>query len=98
LIKRANRTSEQDLHEERKEIEVRLGRREAERIDVKVARFEADRKIRPAEKAGKAFKASAEIEDEGVGVILLEIRDQKIQKEGLPAASAARIIECAVSR
>src|SRR5262249_7766653 len=88
-IKRAERTPEQNLHEQGQEIEICLGRRQAERVNGELARFESDPKIRAAEKPRKAFKTSAKIEDEGVRVVFLEVRDQKIQKERLPAAGAA---------
>ena len=37
----------------------------------------------------EAFKAATEIENEGVRVILLQIRDQEVQQEGLSGAGAA---------
>jgi hypothetical protein len=80
---------QQDFHKQSQEVEILLGRREGERIDRKALGFEPSRDVRSGEKMCEAFKAAAEIENEGVRVILLEIGDQEVQQKGLSGAGAA---------
>ena len=56
---------------------------------VKVRRSRPDVDVAAAEPAGQAAIAAAEVEDDRVGVVLLDVRQQEVQQEGLPAARRA---------
>ena len=56
----------QDFQEESEEIEIFLRRRQRERVDLETLGFQAHANIGAAEKLREAFKAPAQIEDEGV--------------------------------
>src|SRR6266478_3682993 len=73
------RSLNQDFQEEREEIEIFLRRRERKRIDLEIVGFEANADIRAAEEMCEAFKASAQIEDEGMRVVLLQIGDEEVE-------------------
>ena len=78
----------QDFQKERQEVEVLFGWWQREWIDLEVLGFESDTDVGAAEKVGKAFKASAQIEDERMRRVLLEIRDEKVQQERLSRAGS----------
>src|SRR5271163_2267398 len=71
----------QHFQEESEEIEVFLRRWQRKRIDLEILGFKADANIRAAEKLCEAFKASAQVEDERVRIVFLEIGDEEIQQE-----------------
>src|SRR6202167_5618611 len=71
----------QHFQEESEEIEVFLRRWQRKRIDLEIRGIKADANIRAAEKLCEAFKASAQVEDERVRIVLLEIGDEEIQQE-----------------
>src|SRR6202167_3956970 len=56
----------QNPHEQGKEIEIFLGRRQRKRIDLEILAFQADAKVGTGEKPREAFKAPTQIEDERV--------------------------------
>src|SRR6202050_1861094 len=56
----------QNPHEQGKEIEIFLGRRQRKRIDLEILAFQADAKVGSGEKPREAFKAPTQIEDERV--------------------------------
>ena len=74
----------QHFQEESEEIEIFLRRWQRERVDLEIPGFQADANIRSAEKLREAFKAPAQVEDERVRIVFLEISDQKVQKKTLP--------------
>ena len=89
----------QDFQEEREEIEILLGGRQRKRIDFEILGFEADADIGAAEKLREAFKAPAQVEDERVRLVFLEIGDEEIQQETIfPAPVRPRIMVWATSR
>src|SRR5882724_10516393 len=67
------RSLNQDFQEESKEIEIFFRRRERKRVDLEILGFEANADIRAAEELCETFKTSAQIEDEGMRVIFLQI-------------------------
>ena len=71
----------QHFQEESEEIEIFLRRWQRKRIDLEILGFKADANIRAAEKLCEAFKAPAQIEDERVRIVFLEIGDEEIQQE-----------------
>ena len=77
---------DQHLQENSEEIEVFLRGRKREGIDFEIPGREANAHVGAAEQLGQAFKASAQIKDEGVRRILLHAGDQKIQQERLARA------------
>ena len=89
-VEGAECSANENLEKEREEIEVGFGRRQAEGIDREIARFNAETQIGAAEEPGKTFKASAEIENEGIGIVFLEIGDQKIQEETFSGTRATK--------
>ena len=78
----------QDFQKEREEVEVLFGWWQREWIDFEVLGFESDADVGAAEEMRKAFKASAQIEDERMRRVLLEICDQKVQQERLSRAGS----------
>ena len=71
----------QDFQEEREEIEIFFRGRKRERIDLEIRGFEAHADIGAAEEMREAFKTSAQIEDERVRVVFLEIGDEEIKQK-----------------
>src|ERR1700690_19690 len=76
-------------NEERQKIQVVLRWRQGKRIDLEIAGFEADLQVRASKQPCKAAKTSSQIEDECVGLVFLQVGDQKIQQEGFSRSSAA---------
>src|ERR1700733_7424877 len=52
-----------------------------ERIDFEISGFQAYTDVGTAEQLGEAFKAPAEVENECVRLVFLEIRNDEIQQE-----------------
>ena len=75
-----------NLEEQSKEVEIGLGVRQAKRIDFESWRVDADIDVCSLEELGEIFKTAAQVEDECVGIVFLEIGDEKIQKERLARA------------
>ena len=50
---------DQDLQEEREELEIFLGRRQRKRVDLEIFGFKADANIRAAEELREAFETPA---------------------------------------
>src|SRR5580700_1926755 len=69
----------QDLQEESEEVEIFLGGCKREWVDLEIPGLQTHARIGAAKQMRKAFKAPAQIEDECVGLVLLEVRDQEIQ-------------------
>ena len=69
----------QNLEEQREKVEILFRRWQGERVDLEILGFQSDANIRAAKQLREALKAPAEIEDEGVRVVLLEIRDQEVE-------------------
>ena len=88
----------QNFQEEREEIEIFLRRWQRKRVDLEIPGFQADANIRSAEKLREAFKAPAQVEDERVWIVFLEISDQKVKRKLFPAPVRPRIMVCATSR
>src|SRR4029077_6177167 len=65
----------QDLQEKGEEIQILLGRLQRKRIDFEIGGFQAHADIGAAEQLGEAFKAPTEVENEGVRLIFLKIRN-----------------------
>src|SRR5882724_9372266 len=84
------RSLNQDFQEEREEIEIFLRRRERKRIDLEIVGFQTDADVRTAEELREAFKTPAQIEDEGVRVVFLQVGDEEVEEEGLPRAGPAQ--------
>src|ERR1700691_4627182 len=80
---------DQHFQKEGKEIEILFRRRERKRVDLEILGLKADANIRAAEELREALKASAQIEDEGMRVVFLEIGDEEIQKETLAGARSS---------
>src|SRR6266852_5573606 len=80
----------QYLQEEREKIEVFLGWWQRKRVDLEILGFKADADIRAAEKLCEAFKAPAQVEDERVRIVFLEIGDEEIQQERFSSASSPK--------
>ena len=76
-------------NEKRQEIQVALRWRQGKGIDLELARFEADLEIRAPEQPGQAAETSAQVEDESVRLVFLQIGDQEIQQEGFARSGAA---------
>ena len=57
-IERAEVVAEKNLEKEREKVEVRLRRRETERVDGEIRRFEPEPQVGPAEKVRQAFETS----------------------------------------
>ena len=81
---------DQDLQEEREEIEIFLGRWQRERIDLEIFGFQANANIRAAKELREAFEASAQIEDEGVRIVFLKIGDEEIEQETFAGAGSPK--------
>ena len=79
----------QDFQEEREEIEILLRGRKRKRIDLEILGFEANANIGAAEQLREAFKTSAQVEDERVRVVFLQIGDQEIEEERFSRAGPA---------
>ena len=88
----------QDLQKQREEIEIFLGGRKRKGIDFEILGREAHAHVGAAKQLRQAFKASAQVEDEGVRRILLELVIRKFSKNDLPAPVRPRIMVCATSR
>ena len=81
---------DQHLQEEGEEIEVFLGRRERKRVDLEIPGFQADADIQAAEKLREILKASAQVEDEHVRRVLLQISNQEVQKKTLTGTRSSQ--------
>ena len=79
----------QHFHEEREEVEIFLCRRQRKRVDFEIRGFQADADIRAAKKLGKTFEAPAQIEDERIRGVFLEVSDQEIQQETFPSSRSS---------
>ena len=75
---------DQHFQKESEEIEIFLRRWQRKRIDFEILGFQAYANIRAAEKLREALKTPAQIEDEGVGSVLLQVGDQEVQEKTLP--------------
>jgi hypothetical protein len=84
------RSLDENFDKQREEVEVLLGRWNRERIDLEAWRVQSHAGIRAAKQSSQAFKATAQIEDEGVRVVLLHVRDEEIQEERFSRARAAQ--------
>src|ERR1700722_1442114 len=84
------RSLNQDFQKESEEIEIFFRRRERKRVDLEIFGFEADTDVRTAEELRKAFKTPAQIEDEGVRVVFLQVGDEEVEEERLSRAGPAQ--------
>ncbi len=50
--------------------------------------FQADANIRASEELREAFKAPAQIEDEGMRIVFLKIGDEEIKEERFPGTGS----------
>src|SRR5205085_5301380 len=71
----------QNLQEKGQEIEVFLCGRLREGIDFEVRRMDSNLYITPPKQFGQTLEASAQIEDKGPGIVLLEVGDETIQQK-----------------
>jgi len=71
----------QNFEKEGEKVEVRFRRWNRERVDVEAGRIKADADIPAAEEPREALKAAAQVENEGVRVVLLHVCDEKVQEE-----------------
>src|SRR6202034_3883153 len=76
-------------HEQRKEIQIFLGRRQRKRIDLEIFPFQARANIGSLEKPRETFKAPTQIEDERVRRVFLQVGDQEVQEKTFPGARSA---------
>ena len=79
---------DQNFQKEREEIEIFLGRRQRKRVDLEILGFQAHAHVGTAEELRKTLKAAAQVEDEGVGIVFLEIGNQEIQEKRFSRARA----------
>src|SRR5882724_2716513 len=75
------RSLNQDFQKESEKIEILFRRRERKRVDLEIFGFQTDTDVRTAEELREAFKTPAQIEDEGVRVVFLQIGDQKVEEK-----------------
>src|SRR6266404_6082648 len=75
------RSLNQDFQKESEEIEIFFRRRERKRVDLEIVGFQTDTDVRTAEELREAFKTPAQIEDEGVRVVFLQVGNEEVQKE-----------------
>src|SRR5271154_4317934 len=80
---------DQNFQEQGEKIEILLGGWQRKRIDLEILGLQADAHIRSPEQLCEAFKASTQIEDEGVRSIFLQVRDEEIQEKRFPGAGPA---------
>src|SRR3984893_17293727 len=72
---------DQDFQEESQEVEILFRGWQRKRVDLEVLGLKPNSNIRPAEELSEAFKAPAQIEDEGVRRVLLQVGNQEVQKK-----------------
>src|SRR6202167_2827 len=78
----------QNPHEQGKEIQIFLGRRQRKRIDLAIFPLQAHAHIGSLEKPRETFKAPTQIKNERVRRVFLQVGDQEVQEKAFPGARA----------
>ena len=80
----------QNLEEKGKKIEILLGGWHRKGVDLEAGGVQPDADIGASKEPRETLETATQVEDEGIRVVLLEVRDEKIQEERFARSRAAQ--------